>query len=331
MTERKPSVLWFQDGIKLQSPNQEWRNIDVLTEELIRLVGHPGFKHEIIFPENCQLVFPVTRDHTIVDLSGFTMQSVVENWPFLPVVEKFRISRVRNVSSQRLDGCGFTVSMTPKEIKGLSSSVNLENPVLIDDVAWSGRTALESIRLLGLNPTKTMLSVLVINVGNFGERKPGAADLLKSKGVRVSGGIEVKTPEEDGFHLADFFQNRTIADKEVFGVIIHIQRLRELMQSSDEEGRKNLEAEIKKLLGEHREALFPNAKSTEQMRQQQTNGTLIAQGGIPKNSFFDTNPPNWLMPSFSKRVQSEMLLTNIDQIVDILKRFHDIFNSRRFL
>lgn len=332
--KEKSSILWFQDGIKLKSPDHQWATIDHLTNELIRLVGHPDFKHRIVFPEQCRnkIELPLTSDTTIVDLTGFVTQRETQQLPAIPVIGKFRVSRMRNVSSSRLDGSGFTLSMDPTEINGLKSAVHFENPIVIDDVAWSGRTAIETIRILGIDPTKTTFAALALNVGNFGENKPGAMDFLKQKGIKqVIGGELVRTPEDDGFHLADFFEHRSIANKEVFGVIIHIQKLRELLNVSDESQRKQIEQEIKTLLTDHRSVLFPQAKSTEQVKRLQEEGKVVTQGGIPKDSFFDTNPPNWLMPSFSKRVQASMLVTHIDEIVDVLKRFNDILVSRRFM
>mgnify|MGYP003393414794 CR=1 FL=1 len=82
---------------------------------------------------------------------------------------------------------------------------------------------------------------------------------------------------------------------------------------------------------DNREVLFPNAKATGEMKDLQTQGRLLFSGGLPKNSLFDTNPPNWLMPSFSRRVSSLMLTERKLEIMNTLKRLSDVISLRRDL
>lgn len=42
---------------------------------------------------------------------------------------------------------------------------------------------------------------------------------------------------------------------------------------------------------------------------------------------FDTNPTNWLMPSFSQRADLNMIKSNKRDIIQILKDFRDIINE----
>lgn len=332
--ENRPSILWFQDGVALKSPEHQGEKLDLLTHKLIKLVGHPGFEHVVVFPQQCRrrMGLPLTPESTIVDLTGVIGQRETEHLPNIPVIGRFRISRLRNVLSPRLDGAGFLLTMDTHEISQLKSNINFDNPVLIDDVAWSGRTVLEAISILGLDPSNTSFAGLVVNEGHFGEGKPGAKDLLLQKGLKkIIAGEIVRTPNHDGFHLADFFENRALANKEVFKVVIQIQKLREVLAAADEGTKRNIESQIRSLLAENREVLFPSAKSSEQLKRLQEDGKVVTQGGIPKDTFFDTNPPNWLMPSFSRRVRSDMLLENTEEIVDVLKRLNDILNLRRFI
>lgn len=49
--------------------------------------------------------------------------------------------------------------------------------------------------------------------------------------------------------------------------------------------------------------------------------------GIAKNQMFDTNPTNWLMPSFIQRADLDMIRTNRRKIIEILRGFRDIMNE----
>jgi len=42
---------------------------------------------------------------------------------------------------------------------------------------------------------------------------------------------------------------------------------------------------------------------------------------------FDTNPPNWLMPSFIQRADINMAKRNKQEIVGILREFRNIINE----
>lgn len=49
--------------------------------------------------------------------------------------------------------------------------------------------------------------------------------------------------------------------------------------------------------------------------------------GIAKNQMFDTNPTNWLMPSFVQRADSNTIRRNRREIIDILRGFRDIMSE----
>lgn len=42
---------------------------------------------------------------------------------------------------------------------------------------------------------------------------------------------------------------------------------------------------------------------------------------------FDTNPPNWLMPSFMQRVDLDMINRNKREIIQTLRAFRNIMNE----
>ncbi len=117
----------------------------------------------------------------------------------------------------------------------------------------------------------------------------------------------------------DFMHNPRLLEEPVFKEIAMIQQLRE--QAST--GREHSE-EIETRLNIFRQQFFPNAIHALELRQLVSLGRAHVPGGIPKQGFFDTNPPNWLMPSWSKRVKAEQLLANQHQIRDVLRRLRQI-------
>lgn len=332
---KEQAIIWFQDSVKLRSPKKKWGEIDMLTERLIGIIGHPAFEHRIIKPEVCmrllrEQLLSVDWDFSVVvDLGGFRhwTEDFLPN--LKPVLSKFHLSRVRNVTSPRLDGCGHLLALNPVEVERIRTKMDMTRPLFLDDVGWSGRTCLEAVKALGAS--SSIFGFLVANTGDFGEGKPGATQLLEDSGAKVVTGQFVETPRDDGFHLSDFFDHPFISEVEVFSTIVRIQELREELMVCDDTRRKQVEQEIKSLLINNRSSLFPNSKGSEEMKQLQAEGRFISSGGIPKNSFFDVNPPNWLMPSFSRRVRSDMLKENTTQIVDTLIRLRDVLDVWRFL
>lgn len=309
-------ILWFQDGVKLRTPQETWGYIDMLTERLTSLTGNMGFENIIVDPsEPARNLFEqINPDNfsCILDLSGSFNSRIREIFPNVPVTSDFHLSRVRVVSSPRLDGSGFLVSLDSNSLLKLRRNFDMRRPLVLDDVAWSGRTILEALRLLGLNPESTTVGLLAANEGNFGEGKPGARELLEKQGLRVISGNSVRTPQDDGFHLADFF-NIEPTD-ETFDVILEIQKARE-------EKKEDL---VRRLLGENRRAIFPSSIPTAEVKRLEADGRFVSLGGISRDSFFDINPPNWIMPSFSKRTNWEILERNKRDIISVLRELRGI-------
>ncbi len=272
----KQRILWFQDGVKFTTPMDKWKKIDTLTQDLIALVGEKDFDNVIVDPIACaEKLFKQTsiQDYScIIDLSSFFGPIIIKIFPQSSVTTAFHLSRIRTVSSPRLDGSGFLVSLDNQQVEKLKNNIDLSKPLLLDDVSWSGRTIVEAIKILGLNPEASTVGLLVANKGNFGEGKPGAFAILKEKGIGVLTGEAISTPQDDGFHLADFFN--FIPNEIVFDTILKIWEKRAEIQTLSGETRKNTEKEIKAILINNRDALFPKAISSEQMRLLQEQGRL---------------------------------------------------------
>lgn len=314
-------LLWFQDGVKLNTSLDVWGTIDMLTDTLISLTGSSEFDHVRIDPfEAGKRLFEQIdfKNYTsIIDLSGFFGKSMASNIPDVSCVTNFRLSRLRNISSPKLDGTGFLVSLKREDIKKITKDFNLKRPLFIDDVSWSGRTILEAINLLGIEPENSTVGLLAINSGNFTENKLGARGILQKKGIEVLTGSNVHTPTDDGFHLSDFFTFDTIRD--AFDVVLEIQKIREEVTGATSDTVKEGEASIRNIISANREILFPRSISTRELKELEWDGRFISLGGIANNSFFDTNPPNWFMPSFSKRVKWGTLSRNKEGIISVLE------------
>ena len=269
-------ILWFQDGVKFTTPISKWGRIDALTQNLINAVGNRDFDHVVIDPIFCaQKLFQQInlQDYScIIDLSGFFGEIIKRTFPQVSIANNFRLSRMRMVSSPRLDGSGFLISLNKQQVKNLKDNIDLSKPLFLDDVAWSGRTIAEATRLLGINPELLTVGLLAANMGTFGEGKPGASQILKEEGIRVVTGNEILTPQDDGFHLSDFIGFDV--NENVFDDLLRIWTIKEEMQNLSGEARRNAENEIRTLLLANKTALFPKAISSEEMKALQQEGRL---------------------------------------------------------
>lgn len=327
----KQRILIFQDGTKLTVPQDKWGDIDTLTNELVTLIQHPGFDYAVVDADPCikklSQKLEGQKPSCVIDLSGFFGRRIDKN-SGIPIFDSFRLSRVRNVSSPLLDGAGFISSLNTDEITAFKEKMRLEGsrngdgfrPLIFDDVSWSGRTMLEVINRLGLDLSSVNIGLLVCNEGAF-RNKPTQITNLRAGGAKTFIGMDVRTPDDDGFHLADFISPNLTED--VFDAVIAIQKLRELKSEDGTKG-KEINNEIRTILTQMRERIFPNAKTSEEMLRLKTNGRLINNGGVSRDSLFDVNPPNWLLPSFSMRVQSATLRLNKNNLIGIIRELRDI-------
>lgn len=314
-------ILWFQDGAKLGRHWSKWQEIDSLTQRLVSLSGDPSFTHSIVNPlPHMETLFKCLNFNefsTVCDLTGGKFTPFIHSAsPSTEVISSLHLSRIRVVSSPRMDGIGHFVSLSSPELSQIKKRFDFSHPLLLDDVCWSGRTVKDSIDLLGISPETVTFGSLVINTGSFGVDKPGAASVLSTMGIKVVSADTVNTPEDDGFHLADFFTHPQLGTEAGFGLIVNIQTLRE--QSGD------TDKEVRQLLAENKQLLFPQALDTAEIKKLQLEGRVFAPNGINKNSFFDRNPPNWLLPSFSRRVSSRQLLANQAEIIETIREFQSL-------
>ncbi len=326
---KQQRIFWFQDGAKFKTSPENWSALDNLSLRLINLIGHPEFEHVLVDPLVCaeKLLGNLNLQAftCLLDLTGFFAKEVRKGFPQLATTDELKLSRLRLASSAKLDGVGHLLTLSPAQITTLKQRLDLSKSLIIDDVGWSGRTAGQIAEILGLNLKETTFGFLITNRGEFAPGVPAATSFLERSGARVVSGGSVFSPQDDGFHLEDFFANPWLTDPEVFGKICQIQELREsLGETKDQTEGKEFELKIQGILRENQQLLFPNIMTTEEVKSLQREGRLIARGGLPKNSFFTINPPNWLAPSFSKRVKAEMLWQNQVEITQTLRELHSL-------
>lgn len=308
-------ILWFQDGAKLGVNPNRWSELDKESQKLISLVGHPNFQHELIDPTSLLQVFAdqLPRDAScVIDLSGNMRMILTDVFPAEKIVSDFHLSRLRVVSSAKMDGFGFLLNRPKNEFQQLGDGFDLSQPLIIDDVGWSGRSALELANLIGFEPSCASFGFIVCNDGAFGE-KPGAKGLIEKKGGAVLSGGFVQTPNDDGFHLADFFDHPNIGERKLFDLLIIIQGIREEI-ALDPGRREEGEKAIKQIINNSRNLLFPNALDSEQVRQLHNKGRIVGINSVCPDSLFQTNPLNWFLPSFAKRVKMEDMIANREPI-----------------
>ncbi len=197
-------ILWFLDSAALTTAPGRLPELAETTKELIAASGHSTFQHEVVDPFPCldRLIQQLElRDFSvIIDLTQ-AVHTHIQPEANIPVVADFHISRLRKVSSGRLDGFGHLVSLNEDEITSRKSHFDFSRPLILDDVGWSGKTIVETMHLFTLDPAHTTVGFLAVNTGTFGEGKQGAHAQLTRMGVNVLSGMEVRTPADDGFHL----------------------------------------------------------------------------------------------------------------------------------
>lgn len=330
-------IIWFQDSLKLTTTPNAWPEIDLLTQNLIGLIGRSDFEHVIVDPMrlleqlHCQL--NLDDFSVVVDLSGFISREI-RHTTQRPVIKDFHLSRLRKLSSPRLDGVGHLVSLDNFQRGKLRQKFDFSRPLFIDDVCWSGKTALLAAQLLEVNPAETSFGFLSLNEGNFGtdskgKIKLGGKHILESRGFRIFAGGPLATPLDDGFHVKDFISNKALAYEEVFAQLVRLAFLRDvLIQAKTENQRQQVKKEINSLVQTNQQLFFQDGTMTgDLLARLQAEGRAICPNGVGEEGIFGVEPSNLLMPSFLKRTDPKQLADNAREIVRILQEFQRLLSE----
>ncbi len=319
----KQRILWFQDSLKLKTPEHKHGGIDAWSLQLIDTAGNKEFDHVLVDPieniDHLKTNLDLKEFSVAIDLSGSIGTNLVDAQ--VPLLTDIHASRMRNVVSERMDGIGNLFSKPIPSMKAQIEHADTSHPLLLDDVCWSGRTFEAVIEKLGLVPELTTVACLVANAGTFGETVRGGKQRLEQNGARVVSALDVHTPFDDGFHLEDFVHNGKVSQGLAFEIMLEIQHRRE----SPHPNRK----EIEDLLRGQRKLLFPNAVDATEINRLRDEQLADFPNGVPNRGFFDHNPPNWLLPSWAKRASWSQLSSNKREIIESLDNLRELPNENK--
>lgn len=314
-------IIWMIDETIAQTNPVNWETVCGLENDLIRLIGKSDLQHEIVHPIDClrNLSFKIRKEEfsCIFDLTGWLTPALNELFPFTPIENRFRLSRVRMVSSPELKTTGYTVSLSPKMISMIKHTLNIKKPLIIDDVSFSGWTSRKTMELWGLAPVNTSHAFLIANTGSFG-LKPGAVKMLESLGSKIFFGFELHTPEEDGWHLKDLHQNQNLEQSFILALIF---------QEVIREGGFNSPLAQKIFsLKTFLKTLFPDSFSTVEIKEliNQNRFVLLNENCLENEAIHAKNPFLWASPYFQEHLDIEMVIGNRASVIKILRQLQEL-------
>lgn len=292
-----------------------WQKVRELEGDLINSIGNPAFRHEVVDPIPC--LREMTRQlqgkefSSVIDLTGWLTPAIRELFPSTPIENRFSLSRVRVVSSPNLATTGYRVSMPPSEIEEVRTVMDLRKTLILDDVSFSGWTSRKTMDILGVNPEDVTHAFLIANTGDLG-KDPGAVPMLESIGSKVILGKEIKTPQDDGWHLKDLHQNPNLEQSFILSLLFQ-----------EAVGKHGLDSDIAQKFFEHETVIgtvFPDHVTSEQIRNLMGEGRFILKDGnvINGNEVHARNPFLWASPYFQEHIDINKTLQNKDKVVSIL-------------
>lgn len=292
-----------------------WGRVRELEASLVAAIGSPDFNHVIADP------IPLLRNlsrglknedfSSVIDLTGWMTPALQELFPQIPVDNSFSLSRVRVVSSPGLETTGYKVSLFPEEVEDLRERLDLEKPLIVDDVSFSGWTSKKTMDILGINPASATHAFLLTNDGDLGNN-PGAVGLLQGVGGRVISGGTITTPQDDGWHLKDLHQNPNLSESFVLSMLFQEIVGSDGMdsQSARDFFRRSTVMRI----------IFPDHLTSDQIRRLMNEGRFITKDGNPPdgNEIHARNPFLWASPYFQAHVDMAKVIANNETVIKTL-------------
>lgn len=217
-----------------------------------------------------------------IDLTDGNVSQLIQLDDSIETINDFHVSRVRDVTKPDLPTTGHLISHTVNELSELLESKDMSNVLLLDDTSFSGTTTMQVeklVRQIVGNGGRFTHGFLILNNGELGT-SPGAKRAIQSIGGRAVGGIEMHTPDDDGWHFFDIVKQTNIDD--------HLLALRGLLRVA---GTSDFENRAAQMLRDPDtiETLFPHRIPTDQLRDKQKQGKFLARGAIT-GTFHSTNP-----------------------------------------
>lgn len=292
-----------------------WNRVTELEKSLVGIIGNPNFNHEIIHPipclDNIAGQLKGRKFSAVLDLTGWLSPAMQELLPNTPVEDRFSLSRVRIVSSPKLETTGYRISMSPDEIDEAKKTLDLSKPLIVDDVSFSGWTSRKAMNLWGINPKDATHAFLIANTGDLGNDL-GAVPMLEAMGSKVVSGFEITTPQDDGWHLKDLHQNPNL--EQSFFLALFFQ---EIIRND------GIESERARTFFNHEtviDTLFPDHLRSDQIRELSNQGKFVLKNGhlTEGEEIHARNPFLWASPYFQEHINIDAILENKDEVLGIL-------------
>lgn len=253
----------------------------------------------------------------MIDLSGgWIAQGLKPLLKETPLITDLKISRLRNMKSEHLSTTGHIVSMTKDDALQLKQRYDFSKPLFLDDVSFSGFTSIAAMQLLNLHPEMSTHGFLILNEGKLGPN-PGALHALENIGAKSVGGIHMRTPEDDGWHIEDLWNQ------------LHIQlnvELSLLLQRLCVESGMKSELVENVISREHlRTVLFPNTIDEEELLKMQKEGRFIPhKNGNIEHGIHARNPQLLSSPFFAEHINIQHLWKDPERIIHILSQIQEL-------
>ncbi len=298
-----------------------WQRVRQLEGELIGAIGNPTFQHDLIDPIPCldEIVNQLKRKNfsSILDLTGWLTPAMQELFPNTPIENGFSLSRVRVVSSPKLETSGYKINMLPEEIERAKRNLDLSHPLIVDDVSFSGWTSRKTMDIWELPPEQTTHAFLIANTGDLGP-EPGAVPMLRSLGSEVIFGHELTTPTDDGWHLKDLHQNPNLDQAFILALLFQEAVKRDGMESDLVQKFFTHDTVIK--------TVFPDHLTSSQIKDLLQEGRFILRNGnvIDGDEIHARNPFLWASPYFQEHVDIGQILTDKDHVISLLNELRTL-------
>lgn len=262
------------------------------------------------------------RFSVVVDLSGgWVAEGIKPLLQTTPVITDLKISRLRNMKSENLSTTGNIVSITKNDALQLKQRHDFSKPLFLDDVSFSGFTSIAAMQLLDLRPETSTHGFLILNTGELGPN-PGALKALGDIGTDCVGGMLMHTPEDDGWHIEDLWNQLHIH--------LNVELSLLLQRLCIESGMKS-ELVENVISREHiRTALFPNTIDRQALLQMQQEGRFIPhKNGNIEHGIHARNPQLLSSPFFAEHINTQHLWKDPERIIHILSQIQELVGPTR--
>lgn len=201
----------------------------------------------------------------------------------VPVLCGLKLSRIRQANKREPPTSGHLISQNPEELRASLADFDTNHVLVLDDTSFSGTTnLLAEQQVRQAFPDRRIdftHGLLILNAGTLGPN-PGARQRIEAAGSRTVGGMEMHTPEDDGWHFFDIVKQRNLAEHlvAVMGLVKDLQHPDGTQQAED-------------LISDEvaMRQLFPNLLTKEELQMRQKLGHFVASCEL-NGDIFVRNP-----------------------------------------